>query len=236
MLFNTEIHPLRDSQTILRESSAATFCSSIFLTSLGARFCNGVLQKLINEVTDVRDGLQAMRDLKDRIVPELRMVFESCFRATRRRFPGELVPVMAVSSILMLRFLMPQFAVSFPEASRLGQKMLTVFVFSNPPGEDIEEEVFRKIAKFLLEISTVGMETDYCGFTEAKDCELGELLYFASKNSRLIVSAMEGKKKDNHTLVWVILELLENVLSKPEKETAHILKSMDSWAFREESC
>jgi hypothetical protein len=175
-----------------------------------------------------------MHRAKDLLFPELKVVFESCYRAARRKFPEGLVPMIAVSSILMLRFLMPQFALSYASSSRLGQKFLTAFVFGKPPEEEVEEQTFRKIAEFLLDISSVDKTCESCENIEKRECNLCSLLQFTADNLTMVMSALERAENDDHALVWSILELLENVVSAPEDETRDILRRMDSYSFCQE--
>jgi hypothetical protein len=219
-VFSIEITLLRSVQTIFRESSAASISSSVFLVNTGLDFSKMVADILLENSTQVDRGIRLIIGALDKVPAPLRLVFSACFKATRRKYKEKLVPIMAVSSFLMLRFLLPQFAMISPACSRLGQKLMTAFVFKKLPDDPLGEDLPQLIGNFLLEISTV----------EPADVQLPpydamKVLQFCAENAPLLADRVDiAKADDEHPLHWSMLELLESGIFGVKEDYAHILE------------
>jgi hypothetical protein len=218
-VFSIEIQQLRSAQTIFRESSAASISSGVFLVCLGSEFSKLVAGILLENAATIDAGIRKIVAAIDRVPPALRIVFGACFRATRRRFQEKLVPIMAVSSFLMLRFLLPQFAIISPAASKLGQKLMAVFVFRKIPDDYIGEDIPQLIGDFLLKIGEVEDAQ-----VQLPQYDGRKILQFCAENAMLVTDRLElVKGGDEYPLHWSLLELLETAIFGIKEDYARIL-------------
>jgi hypothetical protein len=168
---------------------------------LTKRVADILLQNSDSLATGVRQIIASV----DHITPALRLVYSACFRATRRKYKEKLLPIITVSSFLMLRFLLPQFAMMGPEASKLGQKMMNIFVFKVLPEIRDDKELPKLIGDFLLEISKV-----LPGDVALTPGDNTKILQFCAENAPMLAERLEiAKAEDEHPLHWSVLELLE---------------------------
>jgi hypothetical protein len=215
-VFSIEINLMKSCQTIFRESSAASISASVYLGALGTEFSAIAAQALLDNPTNTDAGIRAVLALVDRLPPPCRVVFSSCFRATRRKYKDKLVPVIAVSSFFMLRYLRPAFATISVDASTLGQKLMNVFVFKQWPEARLGDDIPRLVGDFLLEICNVKPTQ-----IQLPPYDIKKILQFCAENAPAVADRLEAAQaEDEHSLHWSILECLENaVFGSPEDYT-----------------
>jgi hypothetical protein len=220
-VFGIEIAQLRGAQTIFRESSAASITSGAFMVTVGADFVTAVADLLLASQDSLDTAIREFMKLKEKLPSAIRIVFASCFRATRRRYQEKMVPVLAVSSFLMLRFLLPQFAIMSPIASRMGQKVMQAFVFKKFPPDQVREDVYELMARFLLEIS----QPEPAKVTMAPH-DIKKIFQFTAENAIGMIERLQPLNAElDHPLHWSILELLEGVVFGIGEDFGRILSA-----------
>jgi hypothetical protein len=220
-VFGIEIAQLKSVQTIFRESSAASITSGVFMVTVGAEFVSAVADLLLASQDNLETAIREFIKLRDKLPLAICIVFSSCFKATRRRFQEKLVPILAVSSFLMLRFLLPQFAIISPVASRLGQKLMQAFVFKKFPPEQVHEDVYDLMARFLLDISHPKPAK-----VQFAPHDIRKIFQLAADNALGLVERLPAvAREQDHPLHWSILELLEGMVFGVDENFNRILSS-----------
>jgi hypothetical protein len=227
-VFGIEIRLLRSSQTIFRGNSAASISSGVFMVALGREFSEMAADILLRNEENIDSGIRMFIEAVSKMPPAIRIIFSACFRATRRKAKEGLLPLIAVSSFLMLRFLLPQFAMISPAACRLGQKLMSIFVFQQSSSDRIGDDIPKLIGDVLLEITNV----------EPADVPLppgdnAELFEFCAANAMLLVNKVERAKEGEHLLHWSVLELLETAVFATRKDATDYTSFGDSRSVRE---
>jgi hypothetical protein len=219
-VFNIEINLLESTDTIFQESSAASISSSVFLGILGNEFANEVAGILLRNVNSLDAGIRQIVEAVDKVPPALRLVFGTCFRATRRKYKERLLPILAVSRFLTERFLLGEFAVISPDLREIGGKLASVFAFKKLPDDGLGDDIPKLVGDFLLEISTMVWAT-----VQLPQGDNLKVLQFCAENATLLTEKIEETKiEDEHPLHWSILELLETRLFGDKEDYGDLLK------------
>jgi hypothetical protein len=221
-VFSIEIKWLRSTTTLFRESSAASISSGVYLATLGTEFSKMVADILLENSSQVDTGIRKIIGALDKVPPVLRLVFSACFKGTRRKFQDKLVPLLAVSSFLMLRFLLPYLAMISPAASKLGQKLMSVFVFRKLQDEHLGEDIPRLIGEYLVEISHAKDMT-----VELPPYNAKKVLQFCAENAPLVADRVDlAIGEDEYPLHWSILELLETAIFGTREDYSKIIEEI----------
>jgi hypothetical protein len=152
--FAVDIAKIPDHNRLYRDNSVGMAAAGLMLRAHGQDTVDNLLE-LFTTYPDI-----PAREMLVKWIPHLadtsqvnRVVLRFAFISARRRFPNGVTAIIAISSILMLRHLMAEMGRKMPSIGPLQQLMnLTVFKSGT---RDIphDDELFREIANFLLELT-----------------------------------------------------------------------------------
>ena len=208
--FGIQIQHTISANVILRDSSPATLLFSTLSSYFGGSFADSVINSLLSPDVSLTDSVISLIHLLPLVPQQIKFMEAIVFRAARRKFPDGLVPLLAVGSMFMLRYLIPKLSTVSIEATQKGQKIMMAFVFHRSPDFSLTDEQYREIAESDLHITNYGSVS---------------FPVEASKSTQVIESCAEWSKQlidiisnrpAEHPLYWSVLELLENSFTGEE--------------------
>lgn len=213
--FADAIDETKDTTNILRMSSIASMSSGIILTNCE----NGLSGQLAEIMKSERDNLpNAIRKLmttSNGFTPPMRFVLSAAFRSTRRKFPDYLVPLNAISSILMLRYLVTELTKRSIELAKVCQTLTLTLMFSTKV-EQLPEDLYKQLALFLANLthfqnSNINLNTNEI---QAKKDLINFILFQKEDNnyiSDIVKSLSNLIANPEHQIKWSIIEVIENI-------------------------
>ncbi|EAY19889.1 hypothetical protein TVAG_129970 [Trichomonas vaginalis G3] len=203
-LFGTQIKNTIAENTIFREASACSVLFSMISDNYGYDFIDKTVNKAANCQSKIETVEIITRDYGN-LPLQMKNLISATFRATRRKYPDRLVPLLAISSMFMLRFISPVMANM--GKTKLAGDAMKAFVFFNSKDKSEEEfpkEIFTRIAEQY--ISNLGYSDSTYHFAEAN---LEEIVADCATYNKEICDNLK-RKPTEHPLYWSMLELLEN--------------------------
>ena len=212
LTFQDEIDATTNPNVIFRESSSATLVSTVLLTSTDDSWLDQVCRVLSKHSTEnLNAGILAFVKLQKLITPMIKFVCSASFRATRRKYPYNLVPLSATSAILFLRYIIPAFPNFSPELTIYGQKFVKPFFFSSrsDPRFSVEKRTYMIIAKYLTILARVQDSS-----ISLPDYNKENLIPFLRAHpEKIMVELSKILTKKDHPLKISILEIIENIMN-----------------------
>jgi hypothetical protein len=143
-----------------------------------------------------------------------RFILRTAFITARRKYPENLVPLTAISGVLMLRYVMAEVSPQLPpERIPLLQQIMNITVFKQETrqlGCDVRD--FRAIAEFLLDL--IKLKANSIRKEGFVMDQLVESVTIVVDN----VLTLLKKPQSDHPIVWSIQELLETVFAGVEDD------------------
>lgn len=206
-LFGIQITATVAENTIFRETSACSVLFSLIAENYGFDFIEQIVSKAA-KAPNRKECAEIICDGMHLLPPQIRYLLAAVFRSTRRKFPDRLVPLFAISSMFMLRFVSPQLIMK--GATRLAQMTMKAFVFYNgeegaPKEDDIPQELYKKIAETYANV--IQYEDPAYHVAEPN---IGDIVADIATHNKELLDHLK-KKPQEHPLYWSMLELLENV-------------------------
>ncbi|KAH0794766.1 hypothetical protein GPJ56_001313 [Histomonas meleagridis] len=217
--------------TIFRENSPATFCSTLTFTQFGDEFSTSLIYALYSKYPNLEDAINAIINFDKPVPPILTFIFSCAFRSTRRKFPDNLTPLIAVNSILMLRYLLPKLSMISRQASQFGQRILNAFVFHKVPDDPLNEQVYRKIALYTSNIS----HPKKVGKNELPTPQISIVLNMFVNNSKQIMEELNTVLEGENQTVWGVLEFLENIFAGVEENYETLISKSTIFGVQQEN-
>jgi hypothetical protein len=217
--FAIDIAKIPDHNRLYRDNSVGMAATGLILRAHGQDVVDDLL-----ELFTTHPNLPA-REMLIKWIPRVaeasqanRIVLRLAFISARRKFPNGIIPMTAISSILMLRHLMAEMGRKMASIGPLQQLMnLTVFKFEmkEMPHDD---ELFREIANFLLELTVLRVN-----HVPKDSFTVDELLSVMAEIADEIIAEVTQPKHvtsmaKRHALVFSVHELIETYFTGPNED------------------
>ena len=203
-LFGEQIKRTVSSNVILRDSSPSTLLFSTLSNYFGGSFADSVTDSVLNANSSIQDSVVSLLHMFPLVPQQIKYIESVVFRATRRRFPDDLIPLFAVGSMFMLRFLIPKLSSVSVEATQKGQKIMNAFVFHRSRDFSLSDEQYREIAEADIQLTnfhSVSFPVEATQFDKVLTC--------CSDWNQDIIGIIANRPTE-HPIYWSVLELLEN--------------------------
>jgi hypothetical protein len=217
--FAVDIAKIPDHHRLYRDNSVGMATAGLMLRAHGQDIADS-LAELLTAYPNIPP-----REMIMKWIPRVseasqanRIVLRFAFISARRKFPNGVIPITAISSILMLRHLMAELG---PKMSSVGllQQLMNLTVFKSETKEIAhDDEIFREIANFLLELTLLRVN-----HVPKDSFAAGELLSVmaevaaetAVEVAKPTAATLIGKL---HPLVFSIPELIETYFTGPNED------------------
>jgi hypothetical protein len=213
--FAIDVDAIQDPGRIFRDNSVGMAACGILMRL----HSEDVMAELVRAVQDEASGnplaiLRKWMPLLQKIPAMNRFILRTAFLTARRKYPENLVPLTAVSGVLMLRYVMAEISPKLlPERIPLLQQIMNIVVFKQETrqlGCDVRD--FRAIADFLLDL--IKLKTNSIRKEGFVMDQLIESVIIVVDN----VLNLLKKPQPEHPIVWSIQELLETVFTGVEDD------------------
>ncbi|OHT12471.1 hypothetical protein TRFO_17610 [Tritrichomonas foetus] len=206
-IFHQEIQALPDATTIFRGTNPATFSASTLSSLFSEAYCNMIISKISKKPDSLLNAVNSIINSCKNLPITLQFLYSTVFRVTRRRFPHNLTPVVAVSSIFMLRMILPRISTS--EVSPIGKKLMNAFAFHDKASSLKEHPIYTKIFKFVVNLTK--MKPSSINFPAHN---LSALVDFISQEEEKIMEIYKSfnftNNEDVNPLTPTMIEIIEN--------------------------
>ena len=203
-LFGEQIRRTVTSNVLLRDSSPSTLLFSTLANYFGGSFADSVTDSILNANSTINDSVISLLHMFPLVPQQIKYIESVVFRATRRKFPDDLMPLFAVGSMFMLRFLIPKLSAVSIEATQKGQKIMNAFVFHRSPEFSLSDEQYREIAESDIQLTNFHAVSFP---VEAK--QFDQVLTSCADWYKDIIEIISNRPAE-HPIYWSVRELLEN--------------------------
>ena len=219
-----------DTTNILRMSSIASMSSGLILTHCENGFASNYASIIKGDNGNLPEVIKHLMELESKFTPPMRFVLSAAFKSSRRKFPDYLVPLNAISSIFMLRYLATELTSISMELAKLCQSITLTLMFSTKV-EQLPEEMYSQLALFLCNLTH--LVNSPISLPETNIDNLLTFIKYKKDNNvyyRNIISKLSEilSKENHHPMVWSIVELFENLYTGTDE---NFQKEMEGKTF-----
>jgi hypothetical protein len=206
--YSKDIATLQDPSRIFRDNSIGMAATGILLRAHGA--------PLVDELTSILEA-EAESTASTAIlkwIPVLkrmpqfnRIILRNAFIAARRRYPEKLVPLTAISGLVMLRYVMADVGSRVPHMTKLLQGMMNITVFSPQMRQECTMATLVAVAECLLDLTRLksnNVPKDLFRPDELIDVIAGSL-------GDILTNIAVASQPPYHPAVYSLQELIETV-------------------------
>lgn len=204
---------------ILRSASQASFSSGLLLSHFENGFAQKVLEKVRPEKDNLPNAINLLMTMGDEFTPLMKFVLSAAFRPSRRKFHGFLVPLNAISSIFMLRYLATELTRLSIDMGKFSQSLTLTLMFSTKV-QQLPEEMYPELALFLLNLThLINLDEQNPIEFELNDESIADKLltfmfYEANEQKyfyKIALNLIETIKSSSQPMKWSLSEFLENL-------------------------
>lgn len=205
----------QDTTNILRMSSAASMSSGIILSNCENGLSSQIAEVMKVERDNLTNGIKKLISFGKYFTSPMKFVLSAAFRSTKRNFPEYLVPLNAISSILMLRYLVTEITHKSIELAKVCQAFTLTLMFSTK-AEQLQEDLYKQLALFLANLTHVenGSINLNISDDQAKKDLFNFILFQKEDNiyiSHIVKVLSDLIKNPDHPIKWSMIETFENI-------------------------
>ncbi|OHS95533.1 hypothetical protein TRFO_10408 [Tritrichomonas foetus] len=210
--FAEAISDTTDTTNILRMSSIASMSSGLILKQTDNDFAKTFAEAIKNDNGNLTDVVNHFMQLGGGFTPPMKFVLSAAFRSSRRKFPEYLVPLNAISSIFMLRYLATELTSISMDLAKLCQTLTLTLMFSTKV-EQLPDELYPQMALFLVNLTHLTNSSITLPPFNINDLII--FLKYSKENNfyfhQIVTKLSDILKKPQHPMVWSVVELFENI-------------------------
>ncbi|OHT13601.1 hypothetical protein TRFO_03373 [Tritrichomonas foetus] len=218
-VFMDDVKNIDNPSKLYRNSTLATCASSSIMGSYGSPLMLKIKESINQNMKDVRskeaiinnkiclhNTMRNVMNLCSDIPLHMNFIFSSVFKSTRRKFTDNLLPAVTVSSIFILRYIMPHL-INDPELKECGNFLTKGFLLRKSDPTINDEDLIRETCLFLVNLSNLNSS----GFAfEQYDFAL-ICQYLSTNNDKVIENFNRYQQTTTENpVVWSIVEMIEN--------------------------
>ena len=219
--FMDDVLRIDDPAKLFRTETIATRAATTIMGSSGAHLILQIKRLIANFAFNPAQAMRSIIQACSYQMPLLmNFIFSCAFKSTRRKFSNNLLPVVAASSIFILRYLNPQL-INEPALKDCGSHLAKGFLLRRDDPTVNDEKLMRETCQFLIDLTKLNGSA-----FQFPPYDFGNIIKFLSVANEKIINNYKKQLQIQNTdppLTWSVVEMIENCFVSDNDYTAEIL-------------
>ncbi|OHT08874.1 hypothetical protein TRFO_22457 [Tritrichomonas foetus] len=204
--FMEDVRNIDNPSKLYRTSTIATCAASSIMGHFGSPLVLRIKEAIRQNTNNPANAMRMVMKICEKMPLLMNFIFCSAFKASRRKFSENLLPAVTVSSIFMLRYVMPQL-INEPELKECGNHIAKGFLLRQDDPTVNDEKLMREACQFLIDITNLNGSA-----FQFESYDFALISQFLSNANDKIISHMKKleNSQNDPPLTWSVAEMIEN--------------------------
>ena len=215
--FMENVNKTMDPQFLFKNSSITTMIATALFKTMGSNIIPYITEGVRTCSSDPNIAIAIIVAKCSQLPTPLKMILSNAFKASRRKFPNNLIPLNAICDFFFFRFILPAIYID-PNLANIGKQIANYFIFNstNCFFNSLDKGFMKSIIAFLLDISKL----------ENKKVELPSsdfeniVKVLDTLNEKIVINYSQFQNANENPYVWSIVETIENCFLEPNEDFA----------------